>query len=753
MESITSDDGFSTYFLLEDGSIEVTIEADIYKALELTADLMSLELLSGLNYLAATVSYPETFFDVITDDWKVDAAITSSDSIVEGTILTFTYNEGAEFEFEFTEDVPAGEIIFLSDLLPAGADVRTPLIDHANRTDLWEFEISSPVSAVSNITVYSVTSDDDFESYVVLAEDTEELTVISESVYNALALAANDTHLELESALNEVRAVIAYPDTLDELITDIWEVDAAITFSVPLGEGTEITMRYLEAFDFEVVLEEDVPAGEPVLISELLPDAIDRGALVELAGRVDVWEFFFAPVDDFEEVNVEVMIITSADNFENYFVLEEGEITTEFIAPRAVTFYVDMRGSGEFDPETDDVYMGGSMFDWDEPGTNPDAQLEPEEAYSKIYSITLGLIPGTYEYKFFRVIDDQPSWDNGEWPGDPNRSVDITEDTHLYHYWSELEVDAMPIVMARNILPEGSHVTIEGVVTRVKGAFTRIQDETAGYVIRSTGDRDWRQDVEEGEIRDGDIMQVTGITSTFASLWQINDDDVLEYTRVDREQPLPEPIQVTLEELAANGQQYESMLVFVNELEIDDDGDEVFGENKSYQLKDPTVDFGEVDFRLPWSSDSEVPGTQIPNDLFSFTGVVGQFDGFSGDPTIGFQLMAIYETDIGEVVSVDDQERTVPVVYQLEQNYPNPFNPSTTIDFSIPEQVQVTLEIYNVLGQRVKTLVAGEMYDPGHYNVVWDGRNQNGNPVSSGMYIYRIQAGDFTDVKKMMFLK
>ena len=102
---------------------------------------------------------------------------------------------------------------------------------------------------------------------------------------------------------------------------------------------------------------------------------------------------------------------------------------------------------------------------------------------------------------------------------------------------------------------------------------------------------------------------------------------------------------------------------------------------------------------------------------------------------------------------VDRIAETVPDDFNLEQNYPNPFNPSTTIDFSIPEQVQVTLEIYNVLGQRVATLVSGEMYDPGHYNVVWDGRNQAGNPVSSGMYIYRIQAGDFTDVKKMMFLK
>ena len=416
-----------------------------------------------------------------------------------------------------------------------------------------------------------------------------------------------------------------------------------------------------------------------------------------------------------------------------------------------VTLYVDMTDASPFDPETDDVYIAGNISDpeWQEPGTNTDLRLTPEEAYPLVYSITLEVEEGSYEYKFFRVIEDTPSWDNGEWPGDPNRSLEVTGDVHVYHLWGELEYDFMPIVMARDILPLGSLVTIEGVLTRAMGDFTRMQDETAGYVIRSTGDRNWNDDVESGELRDGDRVRVTGITSQFASLQQINEDDLIEYERLERDQPLPDPIELTLEDIAAEGRKYQSMLLFVNDLEIDTE-DTQYQAATTYAISDPTLEAGTVSLRIGNPQDTFYDGVDIVSP-FSFTGVLGQFH-FT-DPNAGFQLMAIAEGDIDDVVSVDDPDRGMPVVFQLEQNYPNPFNPNTTINFALPEQARVTLEVYNMLGQRVNTLVAGEELTAGYHNVVWDGRNQAGNPVASGVYIYRIQAGDFTDVKKMMFLK
>ncbi len=89
----------------------------------------------------------------------------------------------------------------------------------------------------------------------------------------------------------------------------------------------------------------------------------------------------------------------------------------------------------------------------------------------------------------------------------------------------------------------------------------------------------------------------------------------------------------------------------------------------------------------------------------------------------------------------------VPTKYALYQNYPNPFNPITEIRFDLPEKAKVELKIFNTLGQLVTTLVS-EARPAGAYTVRWDGSN-----VATGMYIYQLQAGSFTDTKKMLFIK
>ncbi|MCD4818811.1 MAG: PKD domain-containing protein [Candidatus Cloacimonetes bacterium] len=91
-------------------------------------------------------------------------------------------------------------------------------------------------------------------------------------------------------------------------------------------------------------------------------------------------------------------------------------------------------------------------------------------------------------------------------------------------------------------------------------------------------------------------------------------------------------------------------------------------------------------------------------------------------------------------------------IYSLSPNYPNPFNPETTIDFSLKETGNVSLKVYNVKGQLVKTLV-NENKEKGNHSVVWAGKDNNNRKVASGVYFYRINAGEFTDVKKMMMIK
>jgi hypothetical protein len=90
--------------------------------------------------------------------------------------------------------------------------------------------------------------------------------------------------------------------------------------------------------------------------------------------------------------------------------------------------------------------------------------------------------------------------------------------------------------------------------------------------------------------------------------------------------------------------------------------------------------------------------------------------------------------------------------FSLAQNIPNPFNPTTTIRFTIPKNSHVTLEIFDVLGRRVKTLVDGPRR-ANNYKIIWDSKNDHGNAVASGVYFYRLKAGKFTKTRKMLLLK
>ena len=104
------------------------------------------------------------------------------------------------------------------------------------------------------------------------------------------------------------------------------------------------------------------------------------------------------------------------------------------------------------------------------------------------------------------------------------------------------------------------------------------------------------------------------------------------------------------------------------------------------------------------------------------------------------------------VAAGDDNDNPLPYTFTLEQNHPNPFNPSTEISYSIPSAGDVNLTIYNTLGQRVITLI--DYYqDAGSYDIIWDGADDSGSPVSSGIYFYKIMINNHTDCKKMILLK
>ncbi len=110
-----------------------------------------------------------------------------------------------------------------------------------------------------------------------------------------------------------------------------------------------------------------------------------------------------------------------------------------------------------------------------------------------------------------------------------------------------------------------------------------------------------------------------------------------------------------------------------------------------------------------------------------------------------------FVTDVGD--GLGDNGTTLPTIFALHQNYPNPFNPTTTIEFSLPKRSDVELTIYNMLGQKLRTLVSESM-QAGEHSLVWDGQDNSGSSVASGMYLYRLKVGEnISQTRKMVLLK
>ena len=122
-----------------------------------------------------------------------------------------------------------------------------------------------------------------------------------------------------------------------------------------------------------------------------------------------------------------------------------------------------------------------------------------------------------------------------------------------------------------------------------------------------------------------------------------------------------------------------------------------------------------------------------------FSGVLADHLEFSSPPPSAKTIAGLHE-------------QTIPEDFEFPPNYPNPFNPETTIPFAVPDIVYVSIEIYDVLGQRVRTLVDDEM-PAGNHSVMWNGRDDAGRGVASGVYLYRIISGEFVSQRKLMLVR
>jgi len=112
----------------------------------------------------------------------------------------------------------------------------------------------------------------------------------------------------------------------------------------------------------------------------------------------------------------------------------------------------------------------------------------------------------------------------------------------------------------------------------------------------------------------------------------------------------------------------------------------------------------------------------------------------------------LYTATLGIVNSIGKPNAELPKKSVLFKNYPNPFNPVTAINYKLSEQNSVELSVYNLLGQKIKTLVSKQQ-SAGSYTIKWDGKNTAGKSVAGGVYLYRLHSGDFIQTRKMILLR
>lgn len=297
----------------------------------------------------------------------------------------------------------------------------------------------------------------------------------------------------------------------------------------------------------------------------------------------------------------------------------------------------------------------------------------------------------------------------------------------------------------------GMEVTTKGIVTSKPGQWSNYWIQNGNGIYSGLRIDDFFNDPVPG-----DEIQIKGTISEDNGFTHLVDPDTLNYQVLSTGNTVPKPRVIDIEFIttrADSSEFYESVLVEIHGLTV------VNG------LPDAPSNFGE--FTVFDGTDS----MRIDDGASARKAFLGNFpvvffrgdtiDTIRGNLVWSFGNMKIMPRDsfdvighVQKIVSVRDEGGVLPEKFSLSQNYPNPFNPETELNYSLPTSGKVKLVIFNLLGQRVVTLV-DEFQPSGNYSAKWNGRDDYGRLLSSGVYFYRmsIDDGRFTDTKKMLLLK
>jgi len=314
------------------------------------------------------------------------------------------------------------------------------------------------------------------------------------------------------------------------------------------------------------------------------------------------------------------------------------------------------------------------------------------------------------------------------------------------------DIQYSPWVVA-NSPYDGHYVEVTGIVT----ADTAANNNHGAYSIQD--DKDLWSGLflfgVNGELERGDHVTVSGTLTEhnpdWDYKWGYNTVLLVDTVKVNSSGHKMSPLYVESDVLSndtTSAESYEGVLVQISQATLIsiNEYDATFDDGSGPCLVDddftsPEFQINSTDGYIYAFGDTVRPGEVIENIrgvyLYSFG---------------SYKIEVRDVEDWGTAVGVNSDFNQIPLSYQLKQNYPNPFNPETHIYFEIPQMHDVKLEIYNILGQKVRSLINGA-YNPGRHTVTWNGRNDSGMIVPSGVYIYRLHAGSFMVSKKMLMLK
>ena len=384
--------------------------------------------------------------------------------------------------------------------------------------------------------------------------------------------------------------------------------------------------------------------------------------------------------------------------------------------------------------------------------------------YDPTDSIFTATIPGQQDSSvvsyFIRAIDN-----DGLSSTNP---VNTVRDKYFY-----LVLNHAPTIQDIQYSPFGSGYSgYENFKVTVRGIVTADTSDIPGrvYIQNGTGPWSgiWVNGTEALKFKRGDDVTVTGVVGeSYGVTWISQIDNPSQVTINAHGVAVPKPYEISTKEIDGlksgelMGEAFESVLIKYNNVQVVDDNadgetgpDQGSGHNRNFGemlVADSTniqtrveLQDGNNSFNNYWAADQEKSPYRIKTGD-KFDALVGVLFYSYGN----YKLVPRKDDDfVGwKPTSVKELNAPSPVKYSLAQNYPNPFNPTTKIRYAIPKAGNVTLKIFDILGNEVSTLV-NKFQKAGHYEVDFSAGN-----LASGIYFYRIQSGEFSAVKKMLLLK